>query len=67
MNNVSPLPPPSAAFTLDVNNDLVLPVLLPVISSVSLDEIAQQVQELLTQQVGCVVKRWMMLNVAQGK
>lgn len=67
MNNVSPLPPPSAASTLDVNNDLVLPVLLPVISSVSLDEIAQQVQELLTQQVGCVVKRWMMLNVAQGK
>ncbi|KAF8140491.1 ARM repeat-containing protein [Boletus edulis] len=50
VGNVSPLPPPSAASTLDGVNDLLLPVLLPVISSVSLDEIAQQVQELVTRQ-----------------
>ncbi|KIJ21986.1 hypothetical protein PAXINDRAFT_124380 [Paxillus involutus ATCC 200175] len=47
MGNVSPLPPPSAASTLDVN-DLTLPLLQPVISSVSLEEVAQQVQELVT-------------------
>lgn len=57
MNNVSPLPPPSAASTLDINNDLLLPVLRPVISSVSLDEVAQQVQGLVNRQVSCVVDR----------
>lgn len=56
MSNVSPLPPPSAASTLDVANDLLLPVLRPVISSVSLDEIAKQVQELVTRQVSRAVK-----------
>ncbi|KAG8219606.1 ARM repeat-containing protein [Butyriboletus roseoflavus] len=50
MSNVSPLPPPSVTSTLDVNNDLLLPVLRPVISSVSLDEVVQQVQELVTRQ-----------------
>ncbi|KAF8560138.1 ARM repeat-containing protein [Imleria badia] len=50
MSNVSPLPPPSAASTLDVVNELLLPVLRPVITSVSLDEMAAQVQELVTQQ-----------------
>lgn len=52
---MSPLPPPSAASTLDINNDLLLPVLRPVISSVSLDEVAQQVQGLVNRQVSCVV------------
>ena len=56
VSNVSPLPPPSAASTLDVNNDLLVPVLVPVISSVSLDEVAQQVYELVTRQVSYTVK-----------
>ncbi|KIK99485.1 hypothetical protein PAXRUDRAFT_787973 [Paxillus rubicundulus Ve08.2h10] len=43
VGNVSPLPPPSAASTLDVN-DLILPLLQPVVSSVSLQEVVQQVQ-----------------------
>ncbi|KAF9245889.1 ARM repeat-containing protein [Melanogaster broomeanus] len=50
LGNVSPLPPSSAASTLDVNNDLILPLLQPIISSVSLEEVAQQVQELVTRQ-----------------
>jgi len=50
MSNVSPLPPPSAASTIDVNNDLLLPVLRPIISSVSSDDVVQQVQELVAHQ-----------------
>lgn len=60
MSNVSPLPPPSVASTLDVTNDLVLPVLRPVISSVSLDEMVQQAQELITRQVSCIVNQLIM-------
>ncbi|KAH0838109.1 ARM repeat-containing protein [Lanmaoa asiatica] len=56
MSNVSPLPPPTAVSTVDVNNDLLLPILRPVISSVSLDEVARQVQALITRQVSYVVK-----------
>lgn len=56
MSNVSPFPPPSAASTLDINNELLLPVLRPIISSVSLEEVALRVHELVTRQVSCVVK-----------
>jgi hypothetical protein len=52
MNNVSPLSPPSAAPTLEVVNDF----LYLVVCSVRLDEVAEQVQELVTHQVGRVVK-----------
>lgn len=69
MRNVSPLPPPSAASTLDVNNDLLLPVLRPVISSVSLDGVAKQVQELVNRQVSYVVNHRVITECmfAQGK
>ena len=52
MNNVSPLSPPSAAPTLEVVNDF----LYLVVCSVRLDEVAEQVQELVTHQVSCVAK-----------
>ncbi|KAF9225574.1 ARM repeat-containing protein [Gyrodon lividus] len=50
IGNVSPLPPPSVASTPDVNNDIIFPLLQHVISSVSLEEAVQQVQELVTRQ-----------------
>ncbi|KAF9469766.1 armadillo-type protein [Collybia nuda] len=40
LRNVSPLPPPSAASFVDINKDIILPLVLPVISSISLDEIS---------------------------
>ncbi|KAH7886017.1 ARM repeat-containing protein [Phlebopus sp. FC_14] len=48
LGNISPLPPPSSLSSLDVNKELVLPLLQPVISSVSLVETTHQVQELVT-------------------
>lgn len=45
-----PIPPPSTASFLDVDKDVVLPLLLPVISSVSLPDISNAVQELVHKQ-----------------
>ncbi|KAG9314153.1 ARM repeat-containing protein [Chiua virens] len=50
VSNTSPFPPPSGTSTIDINNDLLLPVLCPVVSSLPLDEVAQQVQDLVTRQ-----------------
>ncbi|GJE89540.1 fungal symportin 1-like domain-containing protein [Phanerochaete sordida] len=50
LRNVSPIPPPSVAAMVDIDNELILPTLLPVISSVSLSEISQRVQELIAQE-----------------
>ncbi|KAG6335088.1 hypothetical protein ID866_3997 [Astraeus odoratus] len=49
LGNLSPLPP-GVAPSLDVNKDLVFPLLQPVISSVALDDTARQVQELVARQ-----------------
>ena len=54
LRNVSPIPPPSIAAMVDIDNELILPTLLPVISSVSLPEVSQRVQELIAQEV-CVI------------
>lgn len=50
LRNVSPIPPPSIAATVNIDSELVLPTLLPVISSISLPEVSQRVHELIAQE-----------------
>ena len=45
-----PIPPPSAASFLDIDKDVVLPLLLPVISSISLPDTSNVVQQLIQRQ-----------------
>jgi hypothetical protein len=45
--NISPIPQPSTASLMDVDKDIVLPLLRPVISSISLPEVSNTVQELV--------------------
>lgn len=47
LGNLCPLPLPNALSSLDVNKDLVFPLLQPVISSVSLDSAVREVQDLV--------------------
>ncbi|KAF8625190.1 hypothetical protein AX15_005495 [Amanita polypyramis BW_CC] len=47
LRNISPIPPPSAASFVDIDRDVVLPLLQPVISSISLSDISNAVQELV--------------------
>lgn len=51
LRNVAPLPPPSAVAALDLDKDVVLPVLVPVVSAVSLTEASHAVEVLVQQQV----------------
>ena len=51
MRNITPIPPPSEASSLDIDKDLVLPLLLPIISSVSIVATTNAVQELLQRAV----------------
>ncbi|KAL4253634.1 Armadillo-like helical [Abortiporus biennis] len=50
LRNITPIPPPSIAATVDIDKDIVLPVLEPILSSVSLPEIAQRALELAEQE-----------------
>jgi len=50
IRNVLPLPPPSAISLLDIDKNIVLPLLLPMISSVSLSDTSNAVQQLIQQQ-----------------
>ncbi|KAF8346997.1 armadillo-type protein [Amanita rubescens] len=47
LRNISPIPPPSATSFVDIDKDIVLPLLQPVISSVALSDISNTVQELV--------------------
>ncbi|PFH52284.1 hypothetical protein AMATHDRAFT_57331 [Amanita thiersii Skay4041] len=47
LRNISPIPPPAATTLLDIDKDIVLPLLLPVISSVALPEVSKVVMELV--------------------
>ncbi|KAH7881058.1 armadillo-type protein [Lentinula edodes] len=47
LRNISPLPQPSAASVVDIDKDITLPLLQPVISSVKLPEIASRAQQLV--------------------
>ncbi|KAH7923890.1 ARM repeat-containing protein [Leucogyrophana mollusca] len=50
LGNVSPLPPPSATSAIDITKDVTLPLLQPVISSLSLVDVSNAVQELVGNQ-----------------
>lgn len=48
---MSPLPPPAAASNIDIDKDIVLPLLQPVISSISLLETSNVVSDLISKEV----------------
>ncbi|CAK5262186.1 unnamed protein product [Mycena citricolor] len=50
LGNVSPITPPSAASALDIDRDVILPQLLPVISSLSLSEVSRSALQLIEEQ-----------------
>ncbi|KAH9854273.1 ARM repeat-containing protein [Lenzites betulinus] len=50
LRNVSPVPPPSIAATVDLDRDVVLPTLEPVLSSTDLQDAAQAAQQAIDQQ-----------------
>ncbi|KAJ7076033.1 armadillo-type protein [Mycena belliarum] len=50
LRNVSPIPPPSAASAIDIDKDIVLPQLQPVISSISLVKASTSALQLIEQQ-----------------
>lgn len=50
MKNISPIPPPSNASSVDINAEVVLPLLTPVIQNVALDNISVQVLNLISRQ-----------------
>lgn len=51
LRNISPLPPLTAASAVDIEDEIVLPLLQPLLTSVSLLETSQQVQALAEKQV----------------
>ncbi|THH26612.1 hypothetical protein EUX98_g7581 [Antrodiella citrinella] len=50
LKNVSPVPPPSIAASVELDRDVILPTLHPILASTSLQEASQRVQELIAQQ-----------------
>ncbi|GLB35792.1 putative ARM repeat-containing protein [Lyophyllum shimeji] len=50
LRNVSPLPPPAVASSVDIDRDIVLPLLQPVISCISLPDISKAVMDLVARQ-----------------
>ena len=51
LKNISPIPPPSIAALADIDNEVVLPTLQPILASISLQEVTSRVQELIAQEV----------------
>ena len=51
LRNISPIPPPSIAATIDLDRDVVLPTLEPVLNSIDLQEASQAAQHALASQV----------------
>ncbi|PIL31313.1 hypothetical protein GSI_06011 [Ganoderma sinense ZZ0214-1] len=50
LRNISPIPPPSIAATIDLDRDVVLPTLEPVLNSIDLQEASQAAQHALDNQ-----------------
>ncbi|TCD71129.1 hypothetical protein EIP91_012077 [Steccherinum ochraceum] len=50
LKNVSPIPPPSIAATIDLDKDVILPTLQPVLASAYLHETSNNVQHLIAQE-----------------
>jgi hypothetical protein len=51
LNNISPLPPAMPAAQVDIETEILLPLLQPIISSVSLPDCANNVEALLSKEV----------------
>jgi hypothetical protein len=51
LRNVSPLPPLTAASAVDIEGEIVLPIMQPLLTSISLPDASQQIQELVEKQV----------------
>jgi hypothetical protein len=51
LKNISPVPPPSPASAVDVDKEVVLPLLHPVLASLSLNDITNEAQEAISQLV----------------
>ena len=51
LRNISPLPPLTTASTVDIGDKIVLPLMQPLLTSISLPEVSQQVQALAEKQV----------------
>lgn len=51
LRNISPIPPPSIAATLDLDRDVVLPTLEPALTSIDLPEAVQTAQHAIDNQV----------------
>lgn len=47
LRNLAPFPPPSSIASVDLDKDILLPVLVPVVSSVSLQEATEAVRGLV--------------------
>ncbi|KAJ7159871.1 armadillo-type protein [Mycena crocata] len=52
LRNVSPIPPPSAASSIDIDKDIVLPQLTPVVAAISLTDASAAALQLVGQQTG---------------
>ena len=52
LQNISPLPPLTAASAVDTEDEIVFPLLHPLLTSISLLEASQQIQALVEKQVG---------------
>jgi len=51
LRNISPLPPLTAASAVHIEEEIVLPLLQPLLTSISLPETSKQIQELVEKQV----------------
>ena len=51
LRNISPLPPLTAASAVHIEEEIVLPLLQPLLTSISLPEISKQIQVLVEKQV----------------
>ncbi|KAF9654129.1 ARM repeat-containing protein [Thelephora ganbajun] len=50
LRNISPLPPLTVASAVDIEDEIVLPLLQPLLASISLPEVSQQIQTLVEKQ-----------------
>lgn len=51
LRNISPIPAPSAASAIDMDREVVLPLLTPILTSVSLADSVEAVCELVSKEV----------------
>ena len=54
LRNISPIPPPSIAATVDLDRDVILPTLEPVLGSIDLQEASQAAQHAVDNKESCL-------------